>query len=692
MTAAIIAATAQHALITAEPNTAMIAFSDLGIASENMRAKNAADNDIPPLARTVAVARNVVPIIVRPGKGKDEPTFAILDGRRRYLAVKHLIESGEADATFTLKAEILTDPLAIQQALVLANSQRLTPHVADVIATIGGLKAQKGKPMKPAQIAKALGYDAKDVKHIWHLADSHPDVLKALRADKITIPQAKRIARLPNKEQQSFFANQALQGLDWQSQLTRTADRIDINDNRMRLVGLEAYVAAGGQTRADFFDELEEEVLNPEILDATWHAKLQPLVDELQNRGLTVFLGPVQSHEIPEGFERLDYVYRSWMSDAQKEILAPLDDLKRTAEDIIKSSDFDMALDTAPNHLADWVLAKQAVLTAEHEDERIDAVRLYAHSTAPFFETTFFASPEVEEDEPELQAGAGGNDEAFLQDEPAAADLEPAAPKRTHALHESITDIATRGLMRAVAESPLAGLTIVAAQLFSQLVIANGRRIDTASTISADPYSRSNMDQVPELDGEVYRLLEERKAAYDASGLSAIGWVESLEHHERMSLLSELVGVSLHAREYATHVRRAEARAQAEEIAELVGYDITNYWIPGADFLKQYNRAELANELTAMGGDAARGAGMKTKALLVDYVAEEAAERNYAPAELSWPSTKPVEATSETEQPGDADAATFAERQGKASGSEQLVAANENPAQPDEDQDLALAA
>ena len=69
--------------------------------------------------------------------------------------------------------------------------------------------------------------------------------------------------------------------------------------------------------------------------------------------------------------------------------------------------------------------------------------------------------------------------------------------------------------------------------------------------ISATRYSRGSTPAIPALDGEVRARLDARRAAYKASGLRPITWVETLAHGEKMALLAELVAMSLNIREAA---------------------------------------------------------------------------------------------------------------------------------------------
>lgn len=209
---------------------------------------------------------------------------------------------------------------------------------------------------------------------------------------------------------------------------------------------------------------------------------------------------------------------------------------------------------------------------------------------------------------------------------------------RSHALHETYTDVATRGLIRSLADDLMTALTVTVARMFTVLALQGSASTDqSASTLQGRRYSRGALPPAPALDGVVRSRLAERRDAYLASGQRRIPWVGGLPHGEKMAFLAELIAVSLDLRGNGVgYIRRAAraARAEAVEIAELLDHDIAAYWTPDTDFLGRHTKAQLLAALEAMGADATPTKGMK-KEELVGYVASVAAEKGWAPTSLS---------------------------------------------------------
>ena len=213
---------------------------------------------------------------------------------------------------------------------------------------------------------------------------------------------------------------------------------------------------------------------------------------------------------------------------------------------------------------------------------------------------------------------------------------EPDIEGVNHALHAVRTDVATRGLIRALADDPSAALTALIARLFNVLVRrAHAGRADSALAITASAFNPAGGRVLETLDGDVRRRLDCRRADWEASSKTVIAWVHGLAHGEKMGLLAELTAVSLDVREEKTVQIRRSARAEATELARLCDANITLHWTPDAPFLQTHPKGLLTGMLIAMGPEDPRDAALK-KSELVASVAEQAAALSWAPASLSW--------------------------------------------------------
>jgi len=622
-----------------------VRLGDFGLARENLRFNEPADDGIPQLADTLLAAGVLIPPIVRPGR-KGEQKYMALDGRRRRIGLLRLRDAGQIDDDYEFECFLAADKAAQARAILLPNTQWAPVHVADVIAAIGKLRKAR---METAQIAAALGYAELDIRRLEALSGVHATVLKGLRQGRLTLKQVRLFARLPDKRKQAELAQTALDGYfqDYQLRALISQDRVTADDARLKLVGLGRYGEAGGRLAVDLFGELPDTLLDPDILQDLWRRRLQLVVDHLAGLGLAVYVGRDAGFRPPEGFEPLPYVYRPDLSADQ---MAALDAAKADyGARLAAVRGGDLAADAAPGELAELFAAQRTVAAAPLSRGRIGAVLLapaedlgveaafYLHPpTAEELAAEADAAAEDEAEEAEAEGALGGGRHGLARDEIATPAVTVEVEGASHVLHETRTDVATRGLIRDLADDPGAALTAVIAQLFKMLALHGHSRIeDCALAITAKAYRRVGAPEIPALDGAVRGRLDARRAACLASGLRPIAYVAGLPHGEKMALLAELVAMSLDLHEARTGSVRRAARAEAAEIAALCHADIAAHWTPDAAFLGVHPKKLLLAMADEMAVEDDRAKTLK-KDDLVAFVAEAAAERQWAPAVLRW--------------------------------------------------------
>jgi ParB family chromosome partitioning protein len=624
-----------------------VRLGDLGLSKENLRFHEPADDGVPQLAETIAAAGVVIPPIVRPGK-KGEEAFMALDGRRRRFGLLILRDRGFIDDNYLVDCLLAETKAQQAAAIVLPNTEHAPVHIADVIVAIGRLRKAK---MDTAAIAGALGYAELEIKRLEALSAVHPTVLKALRLGKLNLKQVRLFARLADKKQQAEIAQTALDGYfqDYQLRQVVVQDRATIEDDRFNLVGMDRYIAAGGRVSSDLFGELPDLLLDPEVLQTAWRARVQPIVEHLQAEGLTVFTGRDANYGAPDGFLRLQHIWERDLATAQK---TALDEARYRVTQLSSAlQDIDPEAEETPAALGPLVSAMGVVAGAPLTRSRIAAV-LLTPSDGYGVAACFYAVPLPADELPEAvdeddvgddQVGvSGGRYGASYNDvEVPKADVE--IEGSSHVFHETRTDVATRGLIRDLADDPSAAMTVLVAQLFKQLALQYSGGVESsAAQIVATRYRRGTTPAIAALDGEIIARLEARRAAYKASGLRPIPWVETLPHGEKMALMAELTAVSLNLREARTNSVRDGARAEAAEIAALCGADISAHWTPDQPYLAVHSKKQLTALLEEMGVEDDRAKTLK-KDDFVTFVVEAAAERQWAPAALSW-ETLPIEA------------------------------------------------
>lgn len=635
--------------VTAARTRPLIALRDLGIAPENLRYGEPPDDDIPLLAETLFAAGQLQPLTVRPGRGKKEQPHMALDGRRRILALGLLMEQGRIDDGFLVNVFVETDP-ARQAAAVLLTNTAVPVHVADIIAAIG--RMLKGK-LGIATMSRALGYAEVDVKRLAALSSLPADALIALKSGQLNLRQAKLLARLPDAEEQAELARMALDGhgfQEWRVKERLDEDRVTARDARCALIGPERYAEAGGRTETDLFGEMAPVLLDPAILTELWTRRAREIALVFEAEGLAVHVTAGDFPDLPEDLEAPGYVFGGTLPAAEMAVYRELQDrfhsLSEAAGEVLAATTEAEPVDGA---VIGMVHARLAMDQAGWGG-RLVTTLVFTPSILTGIEVQCYApvGPDIEDqtdvaDVPAVPRTASPP----VYQAPEADAPEPDTDGVNHTLHTVRTDVATRGLIRALADDPGAAFTALIARLFGQVAIrVHGVRSESALALTATAFRPTGGRVIDALDGDVRRRLDDRRASWEASGQTVIAWVHGLAHGDKMALLAELTALTLDLREERTTLIRRAARAEAAELAELCGAEITLHWTPDAEFLKHHSKTRLLGMLASMGAEDVRAGALK-KGDLIPWVEEKAAEKVWAPASLSWTASAELEGADE---------------------------------------------
>ena len=627
---------------------AVVRLGNLDIASENLRHGEAPDDDIPQLADTIAAAGLLQFPTVRPGR-RDEAAYMVLDGRRRLLALRLLRDGGFIDDDHPVEVFVETDRGRQAAAVVLTNTA-VPVHVADVICAIGRmLKARLGVKA----IARALGYGEIEIRRLAALSALPAVAMEALKTGRITLRQARLLARLKDPGAQSELAQSVLdsQGLqEWRIQEQLGEGRITQRDPRCGLVTPALYAAEGGRMEADLFGELPPVLLDPAALTRAWLKRAAEVAAPLEAEGLTVHLWAGDSGagekgpDLPDGLEPLYYAYGG-LSDAETLVYRAARDEAQAAAEAVAAVEPETPGEEAAARLAAFVRARIAQDQAG-AGQRLATVLLLRPGLRTGVEVECYGPFEAEEassqspeegiEDIDIATEAPGGVARTVYAPPRVEAPTPEVEGVSHVLHAIRTDTATRGLIRALADAPEVALTVLVARLFGTLAIwPPVGRCEAALAISASSFSPSGGRIVEALDGAVRERLDERRRAWEASGLTMIAWVHAMDPADRSGLLAELTALSLDLREDRTSLVRKAARTEAAEIADLCDADIARWWTPDGAYLRPHSREQLLTMLKRMGAETDAVARLR-KGDLVAWTEDQARARNWAPACLSW--------------------------------------------------------
>jgi ParB family transcriptional regulator, chromosome partitioning protein len=320
-------------------------------------------------------------LIVRPApRGK----FEVEAGERRRCALLALAEEKILPKGYEVTCLVLEDDAGAAVETSLAeNFHRLAMNPADEAQAFAAL-IDAGASTE--DVARRFGLTVRFVEGRLRLATLAPVVFEALAAGEITLDIAKAFGATSDQEIQARVYEQATSGY-----YAPSADSIRRmvlsgtvrgSDARARLVGRDAYIAAGGRIERELFDDDDSESwVDVALLESLASDEMEKRANALAaEQGLAWVkptLDPYASHDLVEGLIRL-----------------PAEPAPLTEAELARLDELDASYDEHAAILEDEGSAVEAIAAAE---ATIDAIERECDDIRA-------KPPELA---PELKAGAG---------------------------------------------------------------------------------------------------------------------------------------------------------------------------------------------------------------------------------------------------------------------------------------------
>lgn len=234
------------------------------------------------LAASIAAHGLLQSLIVRNGK---KTKYDIVAGQRRHIALLRLVAEGKLDKDHPVPCMVANEAVDASELSLAENIVRVAMHPADQFEAFSNL-ADKGQDI--SAIATRFGVSEAIVTKRLKLGRLSPVILAAYRNEEISLDQAQAFAISDDHEAQERI----LSDLDgWHCSPDRirralTEDEVPTSDKRVRFIGIDAYLAAGGTLRQDLFSEEDTGyVQDTALLDRLVSEKLAGLAAEVKTEG-----------------------------------------------------------------------------------------------------------------------------------------------------------------------------------------------------------------------------------------------------------------------------------------------------------------------------------------------------------------------------------------------------------------------
>jgi ParB family chromosome partitioning protein len=211
--------------------------------------------------------------------------FAVVGGGQRLKALQLLAKRGDIAPNYPVPCKITEGALDARELSLAENLMRSDMHPADIFEAIRDL-VDDDVPL--VDIAARFRLSEDYIRQLLTLARVSPVILAAYREGSLTLEQTKAFAVTDDRAAQESLLERFATLQPWQQTARYIRDaltehEIPASDCRVKCVTLEAYEAAGGRTRKDWFTEGEDGIF---ILDRALLARL--LTDKLNTAAETV--------------------------------------------------------------------------------------------------------------------------------------------------------------------------------------------------------------------------------------------------------------------------------------------------------------------------------------------------------------------------------------------------------------------
>jgi len=552
-------------------------------------------------------ARGLLQNLVVTSVTKPKGSFAVEAGGRRLRALQALVEEGKMARTHEVCCLVIEGgPAEAQEASLAENFQRLSMNPADECLAFLALIEQGAEV---DGIARRFGLTVRFVEGRLRLASLAPVVFEALGAGEITLDVAKAYAATPDQERQEYVFNEMGRGYGYAHpdsiRRMMTQATASATDRRARLVGEEAYLAAGGRIERDLFaDDAATRWLDVAILERLACEKMETLAAEAATEAGIAWVRPTLERWIgysqTEGLRRVP-IESPPLTDEESASVdaleAKIEDLVGILEDEETSDEGREAAETKIGELSgriDAIVNKTPVIDDDLKP-RVGAFLVLDEEGRPRLDSSLYA--EISPD-----------DEAASDDDEGGASAGPSAkPGRAAGLSQRLVDelaMQRRDVLAVhIAADPGLALDLAIFLMIDREAGYSSEK--SGSSLNAMPPSNPVFDlKTPDASATIARAEAsealDRSWAEEKTRAERFDAFRALPDEARASWLGHAVARTLEA---SLNLAGERSCAFHDHLGRLLGIDVARWWRPtGANFFDRVPKSVTLAALAEVGG------------------------------------------------------------------------------------------
>jgi ParB family transcriptional regulator, chromosome partitioning protein len=223
---------------------------------------------------------------IHPKTKAETGKFEVVVGGRRLAAIQKLSKQKKLPKSLGqgVPCQVVDSAKAVEVSLA-ENTLRLAMHPADQFVAFSEL-VKGGQAVE--EVAASFGVSARFVRQRLKLSNVAPRFIEAYRLGEAHLDQLEALAICDDHAEQERVWDNADRYSRSAHQLRHflTQQKVRSSDRRVKFIGIERYLAAGGTIDQDLFDEAEEGYLNNSALvDKLVHERADEITAKLKAEG-----------------------------------------------------------------------------------------------------------------------------------------------------------------------------------------------------------------------------------------------------------------------------------------------------------------------------------------------------------------------------------------------------------------------
>lgn len=582
----------------------------------NVRVSDAGPSD--ELAASIAAHGVIQPLTVRPevkeAGGKPHPTgrYLVTAGGRRLRALLKLANQKRLpkDAGVPCVIRAKGGEAEAREVSLAENVERLPMNPADEHAAFAAL-ADAG--MGSGDIAARFGIHKRRVEQRLALGRIAPDLLDELRKGTMNAGQAQALTLTADHERQRQAWRQCQGGYNADVQMRRllTETAMGFDNPLMRLVGRDAYAAAGGTVRVDLFSGHEQDegfAEDAALVRRLAGEKLDAEAEAARAEGWAFAVHELQPDADPYAYRREQAERRGPTKDERERadrIGAELEGLDEqgwthdTPEGREVGERFDRLsaeLDALEAGREEWTAEQRARCGVFVCVGRTGTIERRCGLVDPAWERKQAEERRRAMEEATAAATAGGGN-TVTEEKPAK---EAEGVELSRALVWRLTKARTEALRASMVQNPAAAADLLIAHLCERLFfrvqfasrdplplevsLDAGRDDFCAATGRATPERGSTgLDRPTEAQGVFFDALQAWRSRLPQTPDALPAFVAGLTPEDKTGLLALLSAASVNTVVETADPWGGKGNGSVGRVAAFVGCDIRQWWKPTAE-------------------------------------------------------------------------------------------------------------